>query len=113
MPPRVMYIENKSGGISGPARIGRVTFSQTGKTLHYGGKQFQSLNGHGFKANYFDVETRDEYWISGCKKSGGDHLYGGITGIDEDVRVEYWTIIRKSPERIHEKRVVSGGKYST
>ena len=22
-------------------------------------------------ANYFDVETGDEYWISGCKKRGG------------------------------------------
>lgn len=107
-----MYIESKGGGLSGPARIGKVTFSQTGKTLHYGGKQFQSLAGRGFKANYFDVETGEEYWISGGKKSGGDHLYGGITEIDEDVRVEYWTIIRKSPERIHEKRVVSRGKYA-
>lgn len=28
---RVMYIEDKSGGLEGPARIGRVYFSKTGK----------------------------------------------------------------------------------
>jgi hypothetical protein len=29
---------------------------------------FQSLNGSDFKANYFEAETGDKYWISGCKK---------------------------------------------
>ena len=66
--------------------IGRVTFSQTGKTLHYGGRKFQSLKGMGFKANYFDIETGEEYWISGCKKDGTDRLYGGSTAIDADVQ---------------------------
>ncbi len=32
---RIMYIENKGDdGIVGPARIGRVTFSKTGKSLN-------------------------------------------------------------------------------
>jgi len=31
---RIMYIENKSSGLSGPARIGRVTFSKSGKTVY-------------------------------------------------------------------------------
>jgi hypothetical protein len=30
MRPRIMYIEDKFGGLSGPGRIGRVRFSQTG-----------------------------------------------------------------------------------
>ncbi|MGB6745315.1 MAG: hypothetical protein WBE38_16835, partial [Terracidiphilus sp.] len=55
-PPRIMYIEYK-GDLHGSARVGRVTFSRTGATLHYGGKSFQSLKGNGFKANYYDVET--------------------------------------------------------
>jgi hypothetical protein len=42
---RIMYIECKSGDLTGPARIGRVTFSQTGRTLYYRGKKFQSLKG--------------------------------------------------------------------
>ena len=96
-----MYIEKKSDGLSGPARIGRVTFSKSGRSIHYRGRMFQSLNGSGFKANYFDTETGEEYWISGCKKSGRDRLYGGTVEIDDDVREEYWTIIRKLPSSKH------------
>jgi hypothetical protein len=50
MKSRIMYIENKSDGLSGPARIGRVIFSKSGKTLYYQGKSFQSLKGSGFTA---------------------------------------------------------------
>lgn len=100
MKTRIMYMENKSQGLTGDAKIGRVTFSKTGKTLTYGGHQFQSLKGRGFKSNFYDVETGDRYWISGCKKDGGDRLYGERLpiSIDEDVREEYWTIIRELPE---------------
>ena len=67
---RIMYIESKSAGLAGPARIGRVTFSKTGATLYYRGRQFQSLKGRGFKSNYRDIETGDEYRISGPGKDG-------------------------------------------
>jgi len=63
MKTRIMYIELKAGGLTGPARIGRVTFSKSGATVCYQGKAFQSLRGSGFKSNYFDVETGDHYWI--------------------------------------------------
>src|SRR6185295_532248 len=95
---RIMYIEAKKGGLVGPARIGRVTFSKSGKSVHYGGRTFQTLAGRGFKANYFDTETTDEYWISGCKKDGTDALYSTTVEIDEDVREEYWTDIRRRPD---------------
>jgi hypothetical protein len=111
MPPRVMYIECKSEGSSGPARIGRVSFSQTGRTLYYGGRQFQRSGGQGYKANYFDVATGEEYWISGCKRRGGDRLYGGLIEIDADVREEYWTTIRRKPECGTQGVVWCGGKY--
>ena len=105
MKTRIMYIEDKSGGLSGAARIGRVTFSKSGKSIRYKGKEFQSLKGSGFKSNYFDVETGDEYWISGCRKDGADRLYGERIPIeiDDDVREEYWTEIRNNPERKNEK----------
>jgi hypothetical protein len=45
-----MYIESKADGLSGPARIGRVSFSKTGRTLYYGGKEFRSLEGMGVHA---------------------------------------------------------------
>jgi len=96
MKTRIMYIENKAGGLVGPARIGRVTFSKTGATIYYAGKSFQSLKGSGFKSNYFDVETGEHYWISGPKRNGQDGLYATNTKpeIDEDVRDDYWTQIR-------------------
>lgn len=109
---RIMYIEYKGEGIVGPARVGLVTFSKTGKTLHYGGRTFATLNGYGFKANYFDVETREEYWISGCKKNGADALYSTTVEVDEDVREEYWVVIRRKPELKETKSFSCPGKYS-
>lgn len=99
MKSRIMYMENKAAGLSGSARIGRVTFSKTGKTLYYQGRTFQSLKGRGFKANYVDVATGEEYWISGPKKDGTDRLYGGRSPveIDDEVREEYWRSIRGVP----------------
>ena len=104
MKSRIMYVEYKGDGVVGPARIGRVTFSQTGRTIYYRGRSFQSLKGKGFKSNYYDVETGEHYLISGPKRAGGDALYGGGTPIeiDDDVREEYWLEIRGQPERAHE-----------
>jgi hypothetical protein len=107
-----MNVECKAGGISGPARIGRVTFSKTGKTIYYQGKRFRSLKGDGFKANYYEVESGEEYWISGCKKGGGDRLHSGSIEIDDDAREEYWRVIRGLPDRAHLRVIGRRGKYS-
>ncbi len=109
---RIMYLEDKSDGLSGPARIGRVTYSKTGRSLYYQGRLFQSLAGQGFKANYFEVETGAHYWISGCKKDGTDALYSTTIEIDEDVREEYWTSIRNKPDSTDIKSFKCPGKYS-
>jgi hypothetical protein len=45
---RIMYIERKAGSLTGTARIGRVTYSKTGATIFYGGREFISLKGSGF-----------------------------------------------------------------
>lgn len=109
---RIMYIEDKSGdGITGPARIGRVTYSKTGKSLYYRGRLFHSLKGKGFKANFFEAGTGHEFWISGCKKNGQDQLYAGTTEIDDDVREEYWRTIRKLPKKAGERSIRDIGKY--
>ena len=98
-----MYIEDKSGGLNGTGRIGRVTFSKSGRTIYYAGRTFRSLKGQGYKANFYDVDSGDEFWISGPKKHGSDRLYGGGgVEVDEDVRLEYWTSIRKQPGRVKE-----------
>jgi hypothetical protein len=93
---RIMYIENKgAGGIQGPAKIGRVYFSKTGKTLYYQSRILRSLKGSRFKSNYFDVKSGEEFWISGFSKKQDDRLYGGFKGVevDEDVKSEYRSTI--------------------
>jgi len=107
---RIMFIEAKEG-LTGPARVGRVEFSKTGKTIRYRGVSLQSLKGQGFKANYFDVESGQHYWVSGPHRDGLDCLYPGIVEIDEDVREEYWMTIREMPESRHETSFRSPGKY--
>jgi hypothetical protein len=73
------YIELKSGfADNGTAWIGLVSFSKSGKTIYFDGKAFQSLNGTGISGNFFDLESGDEYWISGVKKDMTDrHKFGG------------------------------------
>lgn len=107
MKTRIMYIEYKGGGLTGEARIGRVKFSKTMKSIHYKGKTFLSLKGSGFKANFIEEETRESYWISGCKKDGTDRLYGERLPIfiDEDIQKEYWMTIREMPEKIGTLRI--------
>ncbi|AZZ95380.1 1-deoxy-D-xylulose-5-phosphate synthase [Hahella sp. KA22] len=97
---RIMYIEDKSLGLAGPARIGRVYFSKSGKTLYYRGKTFQSLKGRGCKSNFYDIESGDEYWISGPRKDRNDRLYGGNDGVvvDEDIAQEYFAYVSGVPK---------------
>ena len=100
-----MYVESKAAGLrGGPATIGRVSFSKTGRTIRYRDREFRSLKGSGLKANYVDVLTGEQFWISGPKKDGSDRLYGEHlpVEIDVDVREEYWSLIRGRPERSHE-----------
>jgi hypothetical protein len=102
---RIMYIERKAGSLTGTARIGRVTFNRTGRTIFYREMVFHRIVGGGFKSNYAEEKTGEDYWISGCKRRGGDRLYVSSLPIeiDEDVRAEYWRDIRGLPDRIHDK----------
>jgi len=92
---RLMYIENKSGGIPGLCVIGRVSVSKTGKTLRYKGMTFERIKGQAVMANYQDVDTGGRYWISGPRKDQKDRLTGDkrrVT-IDTDVAEEYAALI--------------------
>jgi hypothetical protein len=94
---RIMYVENKSGGLDCAGHIGRVYFSKTGLTLYYAGRTFRSLKGNGFKANYFDVATGEHFWISGPRKDGHVRLYGGHAGVevDPDVADAFRDLVRR------------------
>jgi hypothetical protein len=98
---RIMYLEDKSKGLNGPARIGRVRLSKTGETLYYGGRSFEALRNSGLKANFIDQETGQVFWIAKARKDGGDRMYKGAGDppvIDDDVREEYWRDIRGMPD---------------
>jgi hypothetical protein len=88
---RLMYVENKDGEVDGArARIGWVSFSKTGKTVYYRGRELAKANG--ISGNFLDVATRDEYWVSGIKKRGSNahHAESGVSVIvDADAMDEY------------------------
>jgi len=93
---RIMYIEGKSEGLNGPARIGRVTFSKSGRSVHYGGRTFSKV-GSGYKFNHVADDNGDHFWISGPRKDGQDRLYPQSSmpiEIDAEVAEEYWREIR-------------------
>jgi hypothetical protein len=96
MQAEIKYIELKSGfSDDGPAWIGLVEFSKSGRTLYFDNKAFQSLKGTGIGANYYDIETGDEYWISGIKKNKMDRHWAGNGMINVDDRIidDYMKII--------------------
>jgi hypothetical protein len=89
-----MYVELKTGfSDNGPAWIGKVTFSKTGRTAYYRGHNLRRV--HGVSGNYLDVQTGEEYWISGIKRDGTDRHWagGGPVGIDSDVRDDYMKLL--------------------
>ena len=93
-------------------RIGRVTFSKTGKTIYYQGRTLEPVRHPRGRANYVDADTGEHFWISGCKKAGNDTLSPGVIKIDEDVREDYWLNIRNQPDHVKQTTVRSEGKYS-
>lgn len=87
-----MYIELKTGYAgNGPAFIGRVFFSKTGRTLYYRNKEFKSLKGAGNEGNYYDIATEEEYRISGIRRDGiyRDHAESAKIIIDNDCIGDY------------------------
>ena len=99
MRTEIKYIELKSGfSDNGNAWIGLVSFSKSGKTIYFDGKAFQSLNGMGINGNYFDIESGDEYWISGVKKDMTDrHKFGsGKIFVEKRILSDYLKIVSKS-----------------
>ena len=93
MRTEILYIELKTGySDNGPAWIGKVAFSNSGRTLYFMDKAFQRQSYYG--GNYFDVETNETYWISGVKKRGINRHWagGGRIQLDKTLIDEYLRI---------------------
>ncbi len=75
------YIELKSGySDNGPAWIGYVQQSKTGRTLYFNGRGLMKLKGQRrgqSGGNYIDMESGESYWVSGAKKNGQDRHWAG------------------------------------
>jgi len=90
-----MYIEQKTGFQgNGPAWIGKVKFSKSGNTVYFNGNALKRSGGQGIQGNHFDLETGEEYWVSGVKKDGSDRHWSGAgkIKIGADVVAEYLAI---------------------
>jgi hypothetical protein len=110
MKPQIKYVERKTDGLRGVGRIVRVSFSSTGKTIYYGDRTLAPLNGFALKANYYDQQTLEEFWVSNPRRDGTDSLLPAIVEIDADVREEYWTKIRRQPSNSELSSYRSPGK---
>ncbi len=109
MKPELKYIELKSGySDNGPAWIGMVEFSKSGKSVYFNGHSFLG-NGHGLS---IDIETREVYWITGIKKNGENRHWAG-TGkimIDKEVVEDYLKIIDSTKLDLTKFEIVEIGK---
>ena len=82
----IKYIELKTGyNDDGPAWIGKVKISRSGNTIYFNDHAFQKHKG--ISGNFIDIESGDEYWISGVKKNGEDRHWAGKGKIIIDSKI--------------------------
>ncbi|GAA5192772.1 hypothetical protein GCM10023322_53060 [Rugosimonospora acidiphila] len=88
---RVMFVQLKTGYDldKGPAWISWVRFNRTWKTAHWHGKTLHRWTGMS-DANFYDVQTHEEYWLSGPHRDRADTRYGNPRPeVDGDARDAY------------------------
>lgn len=93
---RIVYIELKTGfSDNGPAWIAEVEYSKTGQTLYFDDRALKKLKIPGIGTNHFDIETGEDYWVTGVKKNGHNrHQYGsGKIMIDSEIVDEYLSMV--------------------
>ena len=96
---RIMYVENKAGGLNGEGRIGWVESSKTGRTYRYRGRELLRV-GNGYKYKCVDLESDDVYWVSGPRKDGARTSSMVVSSTSTGRPVEYWTKIRQRPSGV-------------
>jgi hypothetical protein len=72
------YIEQKTGyADNGPAWIARVKVSKSGRTVYFNGRALKRIEGGGVGGNHIDLDSGDEYWVSGVSKRGVNRHWAG------------------------------------
>lgn len=99
MPKRVMYVQLKTGHDvdRGPSWIGWVDFNRSWGTARYRGRVLRRHPGM-HDANFYDVDTEEEFWISGPKRDQSDTRYGpATTEVDDDAQEVYEAFLAGAP----------------
>lgn len=99
MARRIMYVQLKTGYNldRGPSWITWVRFSKTWKTAYFHGRTLRRWPGM-FDANFHDVETGEEFWVSGPKRDQTDGRYSRVLPeIDDDARRPCEQFLRGAP----------------
>ena len=93
-----MYVQIETGYNmdKGPAWISRVRFSKTWRTAYWHGRTL--ARGQAFDSNFYDVDTQEEFWLSGPKGNETDARYSSAPPhIDDDAREAYEAFLKGSP----------------
>ncbi|MFC5285598.1 hypothetical protein ACFPM7_00915 [Actinokineospora guangxiensis] len=90
MARRIMYVQLKTGFDldRGPSWIAWVRFSKTWRTAYLHGRTLRRWPGR--KGNFFDVETGEEFWVSGPKRDRADGRYGSTPPVVEGDAEEHY-----------------------
>ncbi|MHA7287725.1 hypothetical protein ACX80I_15745 [Arthrobacter sp. MDT3-44] len=103
MNERVMYVQLKTGHGTdkGPSWISRVRFSKTWRTAYFQGRTLHRVTGTSranFDSNFYDVDSGDEYWLSGPKRDRTDGRYSSQQPtVVEDAREAYEAFLNGAP----------------
>jgi hypothetical protein len=98
MQDRILYIELKTGFDidKGPARITRVSFSKSGRTVYFHGRSLRHWRS--FDANHVDVETGETFWISGPERDRTDRRSSNVpVEIDPEIAHAYQAFLDRAP----------------
>jgi hypothetical protein len=98
MPDRVVFVQLKTGYPTdqGPCWICRARFTKTWQSVQFHGRTLrrqQTVYG-----NFVDVESGEEWWVSGPKRDRTDARYSGQQPVvDDEVRAEYEAFLAGAP----------------
>jgi len=98
-----MYLQLKTGYTAdrGPAWIAFVRFTRTWRTAYVHGRTLRRVTGApqaNFDSNFYDVDTGEEFWMSGPKRDRTDGRYSNQQPlVDDDARERYEAFLAGAP----------------
>lgn len=54
-----------------------MKLSKSGRTVYFNGTALKRIERGGISGNHFDLESGDEYWVSGVKRRGTNRHWAG------------------------------------